>query len=80
MANKKRTTENIEVDTSQIDEITTQDVWNVMDFYAGLYGQLKGYNNIPYDATMENNNLIDLNNNPKIPSYDTLRQAIIELS
>lgn len=77
MASKKRTTENIEVDTSQIDEITTQDVWNVMDFYAGLYGQLKGYNNIPYDATMENNNLIDLNNNPKIPSYDTLRQAII---
>ena len=74
MARKKQITEdvNLEVSSEQV-----QDFWNVMDFYAGLYGQLKGFNGIPYDATMENNNLIDLNNNPKIPSYDTLRQAII---
>ena len=50
--------------------------WNMMDFYAGLYGQLKGFN-MPYDAIVENNNLIDLNNNPKIPSYESLRNAII---
>ena len=24
--------------------------WNMLDFFAGLYGQLKGFN-IPYDAT-----------------------------
>ncbi len=50
--------------------------WNMMDFFAGLYGQLKGYN-MPYDATTENSNLIDLNNNPKVPSYESLRNAII---
>ena len=50
--------------------------WNMMDFYAGLYGQLKGFN-MPYDAVIENNNLIDLNNNPKVPSYESLRNAII---
>jgi len=32
--------------------------------------------NMPYDATLENSNLIDLNNNPKVPTYESLRTAI----
>lgn len=58
-------------------ELSQDEVWNVMDFYAGLYGQLKGMQNIPYDAQMENSNLIDLNNNPRIPTYEALRNAIV---
>ena len=48
-----------------------------MDFMAGIYGDLKGYN-MPYDARMENSNLIELNNNPgKVPTNESLRQAIV---
>lgn len=59
-----------------VQESTVDEVWNVLDFITGVYGDLKGYN-MPYDARMENSNLVDLNNNPKIPTYETLRQAIV---
>ena len=76
MATKKKidTDTNIEVDSNP--QATVEEVWNVMDFYAGLYGQLKSMQNMPYDATLENSNLIDLNNNPKVPTYESLRTAI----
>ena len=75
MATKKNT---VETDLEITEEGSEQAVWNVLDFMAGIYGDLKGYNNpIPYDARMENNNLIALNNNPKIPTAETLRQAIV---
>ena len=76
MATKKKidTDMNIEVDSNP--QATVEEVWNVMDFYAGLYGQLKSMQNMPYDATLENSNLIDLNNNPKVPTYESLRTAI----
>ena len=75
MATKKNT---VETDLEITEEGSEQAVWNVLDFMAGIYGDLKGYNNpLPYDARMENNNLIALNNNPKIPTAETLRQAIV---
>ena len=75
MATKKKTnTEDFE--KVEMEQLTVDEVWNVMDFYAGLYGQLKGMNNMPYDATLENSNLVDLNNNPKVPTYESLRSAI----
>ena len=75
MATKKNT---VETDLEITEEGSEQAVWNVLDFMAGIYGDLKGYNNPPpYDARMENNNLIALNNNPKIPTAETLRQAIV---
>lgn len=78
MATKKKTTDiNDSTEVDVIDEGSEQAVWNVLDFMAGVYGDLKGFNNIPYDARMENSNLIDLNNNPKIPTTETLRKAIV---
>jgi len=75
LATKKNT---VETDLEITEEGSEQAVWNVLDFMAGIYGDLKGYNNpLPYDARMENNNLIALNNNPKIPTAETLRQAIV---
>ena len=42
-----------------------------------MYGQAKGLGGLDYySSQIENKNLIDLNNNPKVPSYDTLRSAI----
>ena len=78
MATKKKTTDiNDSTEVDVIDEGSEQAVWNVLDFMAGVYGDLKGLNNIPYDARMENSNLVDLNNNPKIPTTETLRKAIV---
>lgn len=64
-------------DTKNQELVSEQEVWDVLDFVSGLYSDLKGYNGIPYDSRMENNNLIDLNNNPKVPSQERLRNAII---
>lgn len=75
MATKKKTVVESNGEIDELEQIIQE--WNVMDFYAGIYGQLKGLNNIPYDATIENNNLIALNNNPKVPTMDSLRQAIV---
>ena len=60
----------------QEETLSVQEVQNVMDFMTGLYGDLKGYN-MPYDTRMENSNLIELNNNPKVPTNESLRQAIV---
>ena len=76
MATKKKIDTDINIEVDSNPQATVEEVWNVMDFYAGLYGQLKSMQNMPYDATLENSNLIDLNNNPKVPTYESLRTAI----
>lgn len=56
-------------------ELTREQAINLVDFMGALYGDLKGFN-MPYDANIQNDNLIDLNNNPQIPTYSKLRTAI----
>lgn len=59
--------------------ITQEEVWNVIDFCQSLYSNIKGFPNTTvdyYNSQLENKTLIDLNNNPKIPTLDTLRNAL----
>lgn len=61
-------------------EISKDEVWNVIEYANSLYSGLKGYN-MPYisdfyDAQQDNKLLVDLNNNPQIPTLDNLKSAI----
>jgi hypothetical protein len=59
------------------ENLKEEQVWDVLAFYNALYGQAKGLGGLDYySSQIENKNLIDLNNNPRVPSYDTLRSAI----
>jgi hypothetical protein len=55
-------------------ELSRSQVFNTVAYIDALYGVGRGMNY--YDSQMENKNLIDLNNNPMIPSYESLRQSI----
>lgn len=59
-------------------EISKQEVFNVLEIYNAFNSPIKGIPNTYnyYNSQMENQNLIDLNNNPKIPTNESLRQAI----
>ena len=62
------------MEEDKVEQLSRSQVFDVAKYIDSLYGAFKGNNY--YDAQMENRNLVDLNNNPKIPSYDILRQAI----
>lgn len=63
--------------STQVEKISEQEVWNVLDYCTGLYTQIKGFMNEEfYNTQLENKLLIDLNNNPKIPTQNSLREAI----
>ena len=62
------------MEENKVEQLSRSQVFDVAKYIDSLYGAFKGNNY--YDAQMENRNLVDLNNNPKIPSYDILRQAI----
>ena len=67
----------LDITEAQMSEIMGAD-WNPVDFAIGLYGAIKGFDKDGYfDSNLANKNLIDLNNNPKVPTAETLKQAII---
>lgn len=59
-------------------QISKEEVWNVLDYANSLYTQIKGFNLSAdyYDPLQENQLLVELNNNPQVPSYDSLRNAL----
>jgi hypothetical protein len=64
-------------------EISKDEVWNVIEYANSLYSGLKGYN-MPYisdfyDAQQDNKLLVDLNNNPQIPTLDNLKVLLLIL-
>lgn len=65
---------------SNEEQLTREEVWNVLDFCTGLYSQIRGLGGTGfeeyYNSQQENKTLIDLNNNPQIPSRTSLRNAI----
>lgn len=60
-------------------EITKEEVWNVIEYADSLYRGLKGLalsDDIYYNSQLDNKLLIDLNNNPQIPTLTSLRESI----
>ena len=60
----------------EVSELSRSQVFDVASYMDALYGATRGINYAFYDSQIENKNLIDLNNNPKIPTYDTLRKTV----
>ena len=60
-------------------EISKDEVWNVINYANALYGQLQGFvsDEAFYNPISDNKLLVETNNNPKIPtSLDELKKAI----
>lgn len=60
-------------------EITKEEVWNVIEYADSLYRGLKGLalsDDTYYNSQLDNKLLIDLNNNPQIPTLTSLRESI----
>lgn len=65
-------------DNQDIEKISKEEVWNVLEFATGLYSQLKGfaYDFDYYNSQSENKLLVSLNNNPQIPTQQSLKDAL----
>lgn len=61
-------------ETENLEQITADDVYEVLKFANYLYGQnpYGGY----FTPNMSNQNLIDLNNNPLVPSVERVEKAL----
>lgn len=61
-------------ETENLEQITADDVYEVLKFASYLYGQnpYGGY----FTPNMSNQNLIDLNNNPLVPSVERVEKAL----
>lgn len=62
------------MEEKEIEQLSQSQVFNTVAYMDAFYGASRGINY--YDSQLENKNLIDLNNNPMIPSYEALRNAI----
>jgi hypothetical protein len=60
----------------QVEKLSRQQVFDVTRYLDGFYGSNFGHNYGFYDSQLENKNLIGLNNNPKIPTYENLKKAV----
>lgn len=58
------------------EQLSRSQVFDVTAYMDALYNVGKGRNFGFYDSQFENINLIDLNNNPKVPTYENLRKTI----
>lgn len=61
------------------DEISKEEVWNVLEYANALYGQFRGADNALlnwYNPDLERKNLVDLNNNPLVPTLGDIKKAI----
>lgn len=61
----------------EVSELKKEEVVEFIDYTAELFSQLKNGTYLPfYDSQIENQNLVDLNNNPQIPTQESIRGAI----
>ena len=67
------------MDNEEILKEMEQEDWNPMDFMAGLYGALSGFDNYDdyYNSQKDNKVLKDLNNNSKAPTKEALKRALV---
>lgn len=56
-----------------MEELTREQAqWTMDTYYNALYNSGMNY----YDSSVSNKELVDLNNNPMIPTYDSLRESV----
>jgi hypothetical protein len=55
-------------------KMTEQETWNVLQFATSLYNGLSGYGY--YNPYTQQQNLIDLNNDPLVPTYEKIIQSL----
>lgn len=62
---------------NSVEKISEQEVWNVVEYAEALYRGLKGLSiDEYYNTQTENRTLVGLNNNPQVPTQDSIREAI----
>ena len=65
-------------DTDKTPLLTEEQVWDVLGFANALNGQISGLTGVSglFTPNLLNQNLQNLNNNPKIPNYDEVIKAL----
>lgn len=66
----------MEEEKVEVSQLSRSQVFDTASYFDALYGVGSNKNYGYYDSQIENRNLVDLNNNPIIPSYDALRKTI----
>lgn len=62
------------MDKENKEKLTEKQVWDVIEFSEALYNGINGYGF--YSPFTQNQNLIDINNDPLIPTYDKILKAL----